>query len=170
MEEKKFNQFNYQNNFIKEKYDRVNLTVPKGKKEKIRAAAAAEGKSVNDFINAAIDARMSGSGPEAKKTEAPAEPKKATKQKPEDGQQAEKKAGEVGFIVVDKRRNSNIPDPGADYYVGGNYKQDGKKYPVVSSNRKEAKIFTKKFNAQRAIEQVRAYCDMYNFEVEKITL
>ena len=61
MEEKKFDQFSYQNNFIKEKYDRVNLTVPKGKKEKIKAAAAAEGKSVNDYINAAIDARMSGS-------------------------------------------------------------------------------------------------------------
>ena len=73
MEEKKFNQFNYQNNFIKEKYDRVNLTVPKGKKEKIREAAKAEGKSVNDFINAAIDARMSGSVPEVQKAEMPAE-------------------------------------------------------------------------------------------------
>lgn len=158
MEEKKFNQFNYQNNFIKEKYDRVNLTVPKGKKEKIKAAAAAEGKSVNDFINAAIDARMYGSGPEA-----PAEPKQAQKQKTEAGQQApDPKAGKVGFIVVDNGSEN--------YYVGGTYKQDGKKYPVVSSERKEAKIFTKKFNAQRAIEQVRAYCDMYNFEVEKITL
>lgn len=165
MEEKKFDQFSYQNNFIKEKYDRVNLTVPKGKKEKIKAAAAAEGKSVNDFINAAIDARMSGSGPEVQKTEAPAEPKKPAQQ-----QAAEPQKGEVGFIVVDKRRNSKIQDPGADYYVGGNYKQDGKKYPVVSSDRKDAKIFTKKFNAQRAIDQVRAYCDMFDFEVEKITL
>lgn len=162
MEEKKFNQFNYQNNFIKEKYDRVNLTVPKGKKEKIREAAKAEGKSVNDFINAAIDARMSGSVPEVQKAETPAEPKQAPKQKKEAGQQAEKKTGEVAFIVVDN-------DSG-NYYVGGTYKQDGKKYPVVSSERKEAKPFTKKFNAQRAIDQVRVYCDMYNFEVEKITL
>jgi len=161
MTEKKFDQFSYQNNFIKEKYDRVNLTVPKGKKEKIKAAAAAEGKSVNDFINAAIDVRMSGSGPEAKKKEAPAEPKQAAKK--DAGQQAPKqKTGEVGFIVVDSGKQN--------YYVGGTYKQDGKKYPVVSTERQEAKVFTKKFNAQRAIEQVKAYCDMYNFEVEKITL
>lgn len=161
MAEKKFDQFSYQNNFIKEKYDRVNLTVPKGKKEKIKAAAAAEGKSVNDFINAAIDARMSDSGPEAKKKETPAEPKQAAKK--DAGQQVPKqKTGEVGFIVVDNEKKN--------YYVGGNYKQDGKKYPVVSSDKHDAKIFTKKFNAQRAIEQVRAYCDMFNFEVEKITL
>ena len=150
----------YQNNFIKQKYDRVNLTVPKGKKEKIKAAAAAEGKSVNDFINAAIDARMSGSVPEVKKQEAPAEPKAQPKKAPR--QQAETKTGEPGFIVTDKGRGN--------YYVGGNYKQDEKKYPVVSSDRKDAKIFTKKFNAQRAIEQIREYCDMFNFEVEKITL
>ena len=62
MEGKKFNQFSYQNDFISKNYDRVNLTVPKGKKEKIREAAKAEGKSVNEFINAAIDARMSGTG------------------------------------------------------------------------------------------------------------
>lgn len=163
MEEKKFDQFSYQNNFIKEKYDRVNLTVPKGKKEKIKAAAAAEGKSVNDFINAAIDARMSGSRQEDRKPETPAEPKKAPQPKKEAGQQAaEPKTGKVGFIVVDKDQGN--------FYVGGTYKQEGKKYPVVSSERKEAKIFTKKFNAQRVIEQVRAYCDMFNFEVEKITL
>lgn len=164
MAEKKFDQFSYQNNFIKEKYDRVNLTVPKGKKEKIKAAAAAEGKSVNDYINAAIDARMSGSVTAAPvQPEAPAEPKKAPKQKADARQQAvEPKTGEVGFIVVD--------NGGGNYYVGGTYKQDGKKYPVVSSDRHDAKIFTKKFNAQRAIEQVRAYCDMFNFEVEKIML
>lgn len=158
MGEKKFDQFSYQNKFIKEKYDRVNLIIPKGKKEKIKAAAAAEGKSVNDYINAAIDARMSGNvatAPHIQQKE-PAEPKKAA------GQQAEPKTGEVGFIVVDNGKGN--------YYVGGNYKQDGKKYPVVSPNRRDAKIFTKKFNAQRAIEQVRAYCDMFNFEVEKTTI
>jgi len=159
MEGKKFNQFSYQNDFISKNYDRVNLTVPKGKKEKIKEAAKAEGKSVNEFINAAIDARMSGNvAATPVQPEAPAEPKpkKAVRQ------QAEQKTGKVGFIVVDN-------DSG-NYYVGGTYKQDGKKYPVVSSERKEAKPFTKKFNAQRAIEQVRVYCDMYNFEVEKITL
>ena len=76
MGKKKFNQFSYQNDFISKNYDRVNLTVPKGKKEKIREAAKAEGKSVNEFINAAIDARMSGTGAPVQQQEPPAEVKK----------------------------------------------------------------------------------------------
>ena len=31
----KFNQISYQNEYIKEKYDRINLTVPKGRKEEM---------------------------------------------------------------------------------------------------------------------------------------
>ena len=58
MEEEKFNQIKYQNEFIKQKYDRVNLTVPKGKKEKIKAAAKAAGQSVNEYINSAMDSYM----------------------------------------------------------------------------------------------------------------
>ncbi|CCZ94011.1 putative uncharacterized protein [Coprococcus eutactus CAG:665] len=58
MEEEKFNQIKYQNEFIKQKYDRVNLTVQKGKKEKIKAAAKAAGQSVNEYINSAIDSYM----------------------------------------------------------------------------------------------------------------
>lgn len=56
--EKEFNQIAYQNDYIKEKYDRVNLTLPKGKKEAVRQAAQALGQSVNEFINAAIDEKM----------------------------------------------------------------------------------------------------------------
>ena len=58
MEEEKFNQIKYQNEFIKQKYDRVNLTVQKDKKEKIKAAAKAAGQSVNEYINSAIDNYM----------------------------------------------------------------------------------------------------------------
>ena len=58
MEEEKFHQIKYQNEFIKQKYDRVNLTVQKGKKEKIKAAAKAAGQSVNEYINSAIDNYM----------------------------------------------------------------------------------------------------------------
>ncbi len=53
-----FNQIAYQNNYIKEKYDRINLTVPKGKKEKIKKKATAAGKSVNEYINSLIDKDM----------------------------------------------------------------------------------------------------------------
>mgnify|MGYP001480103111 FL=1 len=43
-----FNQISYQNEYIKEKYDRINLTVPKGRKEEIKKKAAAAGQSVNE--------------------------------------------------------------------------------------------------------------------------
>ena len=39
-------------------YDRINLTVPKGKKAKIQAFAADRGESVNGFINRVIDQEM----------------------------------------------------------------------------------------------------------------
>lgn len=43
------------NKYMKEKYDRINLTVPKGKKEIIQAHAEQCGESVNGFINRVID-------------------------------------------------------------------------------------------------------------------
>lgn len=48
------------NKYVKANYDRINVTMPKGKKETIQAAAAAAGESVNAYINGAIDARMCG--------------------------------------------------------------------------------------------------------------
>lgn len=45
----------YRNSWIAEKLDRINLTVPKGRKEVIQAYAKAHGESVNGFINRAID-------------------------------------------------------------------------------------------------------------------
>lgn len=46
------------NKYMKENYDRINLTIPKGKKEQLQAHAAARGESVNGFINRAIDETM----------------------------------------------------------------------------------------------------------------
>ena len=43
------------NNWIADKLDRINLTVPKGKKDEIKAHAERQGESVNGFINRAID-------------------------------------------------------------------------------------------------------------------
>ena len=48
----------YRNEWIAEKLDRTNLTVPKGRKEIIKAHAAAHGESVNGFINRAINEAM----------------------------------------------------------------------------------------------------------------
>ena len=39
-------------------YDRINLTVPKGRKEEIQAFATQTGESVNGFINRAIGEAM----------------------------------------------------------------------------------------------------------------
>ena len=52
----------YKNAWIAEKLDRVNLTMPKGKKESIKAAADKLGQSVNAYINAAIDEKMERDG------------------------------------------------------------------------------------------------------------
>lgn len=46
------------NKYMKENYDRVNLTMPKGKKDKIQEQADGQGMSVNAYINAAIDEKM----------------------------------------------------------------------------------------------------------------
>ena len=56
--------------YVKNRYDRFGLTMPKGRLDEIKASAAAQGESVNGFINRAIDSQMgrdASSGP----TEAP---------------------------------------------------------------------------------------------------
>ena len=50
------------NKYMKANYDRVNLTIAKGQKEKIKAAADAAGESVNAYIGKAIDERMEREG------------------------------------------------------------------------------------------------------------
>lgn len=44
--------------YVKNNYDRVEVTVPKGKKDEIKAHAQDQGESVNAFINRAIDEAM----------------------------------------------------------------------------------------------------------------
>lgn len=46
------------NKYIAGNYDRVNLTLPKGQKDIIKAHAEARGESVNAFIGRAIDNQM----------------------------------------------------------------------------------------------------------------
>lgn len=45
--------------YVKANYDRLELTVPKGRKDEIKAHAEAQGESVNGFINRAIDNQIS---------------------------------------------------------------------------------------------------------------
>ena len=46
------------NKYMAANYDRVNVTMPKGKKDVIKAHAEARGESVNAFINRAVDEAM----------------------------------------------------------------------------------------------------------------
>lgn len=43
------------NKYVKNNYDRINVTMAKGKKDTLKAHAEAMGESVNAFINRAID-------------------------------------------------------------------------------------------------------------------
>lgn len=46
------------NKYVKANYDRINVTIPKGRKDEIKAHAATRGESVNAFITRAIDETM----------------------------------------------------------------------------------------------------------------
>lgn len=48
----------YNNAYNSKTYDRINLTMPKGKKDAVHDHATKHGQSVNAFINAAIDEKM----------------------------------------------------------------------------------------------------------------
>lgn len=48
----------YKNQWQKDNVDRVNLTMPKGKKDKVKHHAEQHGESLNGFINRAIDEQM----------------------------------------------------------------------------------------------------------------
>lgn len=62
MEEKKFDKIAYNNQFNANTYDRINLTVPKGKRDEIKAHAEALGESVNGYIWRLIQEDMSKGG------------------------------------------------------------------------------------------------------------
>ena len=48
----------YRNSWIAENLDRINLTMPKGKKEEVKAVAESLGLSLNAYINLAVDEKM----------------------------------------------------------------------------------------------------------------
>ena len=58
LEKVKFDKIAYNNRFIAQSYDRINLTVPKGNKDRIKAHADKNGESINGYINRLIDSDL----------------------------------------------------------------------------------------------------------------
>ena len=54
MDEKKFDEVKNKNDFNKQNYDRINLMVPKGKRDELKELAKEAGISVNEYINRKI--------------------------------------------------------------------------------------------------------------------
>ena len=50
------------NKYNAKAYDRINIAVPKGRKEVIQLHAAASGKSINGFVVEAIEEKLSREG------------------------------------------------------------------------------------------------------------
>ena len=44
--------------YVRENYDRIGITIPKGQKATVQAAAEQEGESINSYTNKALLARM----------------------------------------------------------------------------------------------------------------
>ena len=55
---KGFDQIKYQNDYSRKNYDKILLTMPKGKKDRVKARADELGKSTNGYINGLIDEDM----------------------------------------------------------------------------------------------------------------
>ena len=62
-----FDQVKYQNDYIRENYDRIRLAFPKGEKAAIKEAARKEGVSMSEYILAAVDEKMGRINKEAEK-------------------------------------------------------------------------------------------------------
>ncbi len=56
--ERQKKQYQRQNNYIKESFDRVSVTLPKGTRERIKAT----GESVNSFINKVVKKELDKKG------------------------------------------------------------------------------------------------------------
>lgn len=54
----KFDPVKYRNNYTAEKYDRLNVFLPKGERDELRQIAASCGQSLNAFVVQAINERI----------------------------------------------------------------------------------------------------------------
>ena len=73
------------NKYMAEKYDRINLVVPKGRREELRAKAEAAGKSLNAYLIGLIEGETPAPAPQAPQYITPEDLDKATKAAQADG-------------------------------------------------------------------------------------
>lgn len=52
---KEFNKQKYDNEYIRQNFDRINFVMPKGTKDRIKAAADLEGIKASEFIRRSIE-------------------------------------------------------------------------------------------------------------------
>lgn len=58
------------NKYVKNNYDRINVTFPKGQKEFIAQLATAAGESVNGYIKKAVEERIQRENPDSLSSQA----------------------------------------------------------------------------------------------------
>lgn len=89
------------NKYMAANYDRINLTVPKGRKEEIQTFAAQTGESVNGFINRAIGEAM-GESPQKPAGATQGEGAILTPAALKTAQEAAQRAGETVPAFIDR--------------------------------------------------------------------
>ena len=93
------------NKYVKENYDRVLVTMPKGQRATIKAHAEARGESVNGFIGRAIDEAM--------------ERDKAASSEPVEGPSLHTREQKLRRIFAKKGMHLKKPRKGGGYLVEG---------------------------------------------------
>lgn len=99
------------NKYVKNNYDRINVTMPKGKKDMIQTKAEAVGLSVNAYINAAINEVME------RDSSSSTVPMQASPQAPETPQDGLLMLVEIGYDPIAGKPLYSDKNTGKQYTV-----------------------------------------------------
>lgn len=163
---KEFKQFEYQNKVRDQKYDRLELIAPKGKKEEIQKRAAELGffnkrnqPNVNEYIMRLIEADLNGGISEPEAAEGPmaaADPLEGCMNPPEGDEEG---ITVSGFVIKEIKERL--------FYGGGSYIVQGEQYPILTEAAK-AKVYKTQAMAERGMKALDKYGGSYDFEITEI--
>lgn len=163
---KEFKQFEYQNKVRDQKYDRLELIAPKGKKAEIQKRAAELGlfnkrnqPNVNEYIMRLIEADLNGEKSESEAERVPqaaADPLEGCMNPPERDTADIK---ENRFVIEETRERL--------FYGGGSYIAQGEQYPILTEANK-AKVYKTQAMAERGMKALDKYGGLYDFEITEI--